>query len=169
MFSHQSTEEPARHLTFDLSSGEAISATAGHYLWASRQPSNGTFKHAAKIYRAKALNVGDFLWKFQPDDETFVRSQIAEIRHVLATGLINPHTFSGTIVVDNVAALTFTESLPPALFYHKILTLPALMIYKVIGANILYVRANSFILSIHPEIYFQIVSGILYSLPGFTK
>ena len=52
-------------------------------------------KQAAKIHRAKALHVGDFLWEFQPDNGTFVRSQIAEIRHVLATGLINPHTISG--------------------------------------------------------------------------
>ena len=169
MFSHQSIKEPAANLRFELSSGEALSATAGHYLWASREPSNDTFKRAAKIHRAKALHVGDFLWIFRPDNGTFVRSQIVEIRHVLATGLINPHTFSGTIVVDNVAALTFTESLPPALFCHKILTLPAWMIYKLMGANSLYVRANSLVLSTRPEIYFQMVSAILYSLPGFTK
>lgn len=169
MFSHQSIKEPAGHLRFELSSGEAMSATAGHYLWASRQQSDGMFRHAAKIYRAKALHVGDFLWNYQPDNGTFAKSQVAEIRHVLATGLINPHTFSGTIVVDNVAALTFTESVPPAIFCHKILTLPVWMIYKMMGANSLYVRANSFVLSTHPEIYLQIISAMLYSLFGFAK
>ena len=170
MFSHQSTKEPAAYLRFELASGEAISATAGHYLWASRQQSDGVFfEHAAKIYRAKALHIGDFLWTFQPDNGTFVRSQVAEIRHVYATGLINPHTYSGTIVVDNVAALTFTESLLPALSCHKILTMPVWLIYKLMGANSLYVRANSFVLSTHPEIYFQTISAMLYSLPGLAK
>ena len=171
MFSHQDKFQTTIYVEIVLASGTVILVTPGHYIWATCSSSirNPLFNTDAKIRAAQELQSGDYLWEYCKASRTLKRSKIAAINYTKATGRINPHTFSGTIIVDNVAALTFTESLPPSLAYHKATIMPIWIAYNIIRVPSFFASLNTVLLSYHPEEPFQYISALLHTTFSMMK
>lgn len=73
----------------------------------------------------RSLQVGDYLWEL-PESPAgpLVPVKIILAKYEVSQGLFNPHTSSGTILVDNIAALSFTETVPRSPAVHFSVTLP---------------------------------------------
>jgi hypothetical protein len=63
------------------------------------------------------------------------------VSKVLATGLYNPQTLQGDVVVDNVRASTYTTAVEPA-FAHAVLT-PLRAAYSALGFSTASLEAGS--------------------------
>lgn len=57
--------------------------------------------------------------------------QIASIQFGEARGLFNPHTLSGTLIVNGVAASQITEWFPASLLVYKLASLPLYAISRL--------------------------------------
>ena len=133
MFSHRS-QQPAFYITITTQSNKRLSLTQGHYMWVMRAQE----KHPA-IIRAGDIQVGDNAWVVQSDrngSAMLVAEKILQIGTVEKSGMYNPHTPSGCIVVDDVAALTFTETLPASLVWHTVVTIPARALYSLLPLEV---------------------------------
>ena len=138
MFSH-SSEERMTHVTLTTQGNFSLSMTVGHYIWVTKARDS-----CPSIVRAGDVHVEDAAWIYS--SATIVADKIVAIAMEEKTGLYNPHTPSGSIVVNGVAALTFTETIPSSRLWHAIITMPARILFDIlplrVGANI-----NAFILS----------------------
>lgn len=129
MFSHRS-EEPAVFTTLITEGNTSISLTAGHYLWVTR-----AHKKHTDIVRAGDVRVGDAVWVLQNANGLaagLIAERVSSIAIKQMSGLYNPHTPSGCLIVDNMAALTFTETLPASQMWHSVLTMPARVLYMIL-------------------------------------
>ncbi len=95
MFTHALPD--ARHSFVQLATaaGAKVTLTRGHYIYAS-----GELKRASDVKTGETLTLAN--------GET---SAVVRIGHVEQTGLYNPQTLHGDIVVDGVRASTYTEIL----------------------------------------------------------
>ena len=89
----------------------------------------------ARITKAAEVRVGDIVWHHSTETGQMEQTVIQNISHQLATGLYNPHVLSGTIVVDGVAALTFTESLARSTWAHAMVTAPAALSHSLLPSE----------------------------------
>lgn len=144
MFSHMDNTVDADFIALRTSTGATIRVTAGHYLWATRNTtglgSDLSFATCAAIMKPEDIAVGDYLWvravesveyQIAPTD-TLKMSQVVEILTETKMGLYNPHVFSGSIIVDDVAALVFTDVLQPSPLVHQLSTLLARVLYTLL-------------------------------------
>lgn len=81
--------------------------------------------------------------------------KISKIGVVEKSGLYNPHTPSGCIVVDDIAALAFTETLPASLGWHTLVSIPARALYNLMPTEVA-ARVNQNMLSAY------------FALPSFS-
>lgn len=92
--------------------------------------------------------MGDAVWQVDPLSGTPQRTTVAEVTRRSATGLFNPHTLSGTIVVDDIAALTFTDTLPKSTLVHSLVTAPGALLYWLSPTNAVAEKINSVLLRV---------------------
>jgi len=98
MFSHKYTDVQATFVQLQTATG-AIQLTEGHYIYA-----NG------KAVTAGSVKVGDLLETAEGKP-----AAVTAIASVRATGLYNPHTVQGDIVVNGFRTTTYTEAINPTL------------------------------------------------------
>ncbi len=134
MFTHKLGDVTNNFLRLNTHSGAAITLTASHVL-----PVNGEY------IAARDAKVGDSL---ELADGTV--SQINTITTVVDTGLYNPQTVHGDIVVDGVRASTYTADVCPS-FAHALLT-PLRMAYERVGfSTALLNKGSNFLASLAPK------------------
>jgi len=98
MFSHQYTDALATFVELKTATG-TIQLTADHYIYA-----NG------KAIPAGSVKVGDLLETAEGKSAT-----VTGISTIRATGLYNPHTMQGDIVVNGFRTTTYTKAINPTL------------------------------------------------------
>ena len=146
MFSHQDGNAVSRFVHVHTAAGSHMSLTPGHYIWA--QASGAT----AKLVRAADLKVGHEVFIVQAAGAAAAPSRITALKSEQGLGLYNPHTASGSIVVDGVAASTFTDVLPASVAAHTAVTLPARLLYTLLPSQLLQEAANSMLLSAYSRL-----------------
>ncbi len=123
MFSHKEVASVNDYMTVHTQGNRSITANDGHYIWVAKKC------HLPLVITAVAqVELGDVVmvttgsqplsnWPWQLE-------AVTAITRSMQVGLYNPHTRSGSIVVDNVSALTFTSSIPASLGLHQALMAP---------------------------------------------
>ena len=71
-----------------------------------------------------ALKEGDFLWEAAMSQGLVLPSKIVSLKTEIGQGLYNPHTLSGSMIVNNITATTFTSFLPKSPLLHHLLIAP---------------------------------------------
>eukprot|EP00173_Palmaria_palmata_P000965 Plantae.Rhodophyta-Palmaria_palmata.ctg14979.p1 GENE.Plantae.Rhodophyta-Palmaria_palmata.ctg14979~~Plantae.Rhodophyta-Palmaria_palmata.ctg14979.p1 ORF type:complete len:151 (+),score=17.94 Plantae.Rhodophyta-Palmaria_palmata.ctg14979:2-454(+) len=105
MFTHKMADAKNMFVTLNTAAGAQITLTPGHYLYA-----NGA------LVAAKTVVAGDEL--------TLGNGQVTQVTSVASaqgTGLFNPQTVSGNVVVNGVQASTYTTAVEPS-FAHAVLS-----------------------------------------------
>lgn len=104
---------------FETASGHSLTVTPGHFVYA-----DGTARQARTVALGDYLHLGDG-----------ALSRVVDIRSVVLTGLFNPQTTDGNLVVDGVLATTFTSAVRPVLAHAALLPFRAL--YACVGFDAL--------------------------------
>lgn len=93
-----------------------------------------------------------------------LRSPVAYINLRTQEGLFNPHTVSGSIVVNGVAATAFTDALQPSTAVYATVMLPLRVLSFLIPSKSMAMAFNDAVL----DIYFNSLTGpgMLRSLLG---
>lgn len=133
MFSHYSAERTA-HVTLTTRSNFSLSLTAGHYIWVTK-----AHETRPTVVRAGDVHIGDAAWISSTaiaSTNGFVTDRVAAIAIEEKDGLYNPHTPSGCIVVNGLAALTFTETIPPSRLVHYFVTMPARVLFNLLPLRV---------------------------------
>jgi len=128
-FGHADKDGAAPYVDLTLASGYKLSLTPDHYLVLDG-------KH---VY-AKDVAVGDELPYF--DDGAFKTSSVSAISETTKSGLFNPYTLSGSIVVDSVAASCHSSWIldgvvspeTAAVVYQHLFAVPRAA-YKILGPS----------------------------------
>lgn len=146
MFTHQSSEQAAS-IAMATASGSSLQVTPDHYMLVQKAESDSSM--GPSIVPASAVRVGDSLWTMPKDapDAELTWSAVTSVSQTMQQGLYNPHTPSGTIVVDGVAACTFPDRLPASLAAHAWATLPARMLHRLLMTNSLRTAVNDALLA----------------------
>ena len=144
MFSHRDSDAVTSFVRIQTAAGAVLLASPRHYIWATQ---NG--HDIAKLVKAGDLKPGGYVWTSSGNSSLFsiARSRIVSLKPELARGLYNPHTASGSIVVDGVAAATFTDTLPASVAVHTAVTLPARILYHILHTSLLREKVNGLLLA----------------------
>lgn len=110
MFTHKLSDVKHNFVKLSVSADRELTLTSGHYLYL-----NG------KLRAASTAVIGDVVTL---DDGTF--ALIDEVSAVHGTGLYNPQTLHGDIVVDGVLASTYTTTVEPGFAHAALAPLRAL-------------------------------------------
>ena len=70
-----------------------------------------------------------------PLSKELQRTTVTKIIRGSTMGLFNPHTLSGSVVVNDIAALTFTDTLPKNTWVHTWATAPGALLYWLCPTN----------------------------------
>jgi hypothetical protein len=119
MFTHKLANPVHSFFRVTTASGHSIVATSGHYLYVNGQ-----------VRAARTALVGDKMRLGTGGETEVVRVE----RRVVARGLFSPMTVSGEIVVDGLAASTYTTAVEPALSH--VLLAPARAIFQWCGLDV---------------------------------
>ena len=117
MFSHRYADFSGPFVAIQTASGEELMLTADHYLYI-----NG------KLAVASTVKIGDTVSKGDGTDAIVV-----SVSTETASGLYNPHTMNGDIVVNGIKTSTYTAAVEPSLA-HSLLW-PVRMLYSM-GINV---------------------------------
>lgn len=128
MFSHRDAFVVTNFVTIMTEDSSELTASPGHYIWATNDRS------AMHLVKASAIAIGEYVAVVKMANLSAVWSRVVRKSESHKIGLYNPHTPSGTIVVDGVAASTFTDTLPPFTAMHTLVTMPARLIYLAFRA-----------------------------------
>jgi hypothetical protein len=135
MFTHKVGDEVGREFVrITTDSGNTIVATKGHYI-----PTVGKGLSAAGSVR-----VGDQLF-VSVSGGGLTSATVTSTERVTRTGLYNPQTVRGDIVVDGIVASTYTTAVEPRLA-HAILT-PLRTLYRWFGTYSSALESGSGVLS----------------------
>jgi hypothetical protein len=107
MFTHRDADVQYDFKTLHCQSGHALTLTSGHYLYI-----NGA------LAPAETARVGDMVALGNG-----AASAILDIADTSSTGLYNPQTLHGDIVVDGVLASTYTTAIAPTVAHAWLLPL----------------------------------------------
>ena len=138
MFSHRDFEAMASFISLTTARGASIATTPGHYIWAADAAvdSNHTIQTRAWVLRrAGDVSVGSCLLSAHAATRGDMCDQVVARSVKFSKGLYNPHTISGSIVVDGIAAATFSDVLPASLGAHAAVTTPFRWLYKACMAS----------------------------------
>lgn len=135
MMTHRMANIETTFVRLRTAEGQEIAASPGHYIWASSlneacSPAAMQPTQAIRIKAGSCVLVAN-------NASSFAASKVIGRHMVMLPGLYNPHTASGSIIVDEIAALTFTNTLPPSVLVHSIVTMPGRAVFgfcKIIGA-----------------------------------
>jgi hypothetical protein len=118
LFTHKLQRATAPFLLIRTASGHSVSMTSGHYVYA-----NG-----ASLIPAASIQVGDDLTL-----ASGARSAVVSVSEAVHTGVYNPQTLHGDIVVDGIVASTYTTAVSPVLGHASLSPLRAL--YSALGVT----------------------------------
>lgn len=130
-FSHRHIESVEQFIRIATNiEGMSLTLSAGHLIYINdrRVP-------------ASTAQVGDKVAISHKD--TTAATVIATTR-VMASGLHNPHTLHGDIVVNGVVASTFTSAMHP--FVAQLLLVPFRLVYRMVGVHSSVERINHAVL-----------------------
>ncbi len=164
MFSHRLQDTTNEFMVLKTANGQSLSVTSGHYVWARQI--NGAGIDTSRLMRAADVKVGAGLWTISPNDKFLQPTTVIQISTRPEKGLHNPHTVSGSIIVNNIASATFTETLPASTAAHTLVTLPAQLLFLAMPTSNLADCVNSLLLAI----YFNTIGlvGAAYQLASTT-
>lgn len=146
MFSHQDEQSINTFRKLVAENGQTLTLTPGHYLWASKAIATNDFQ----LVRAADVKVGEWVWALNGTNHaSVVATRITSVSTRSARGLYNPHTASGSIIVDSMAAATFTDSISASLAMHGLVTLPAQLLYQLTPTRALAARLNTVLLTVY--------------------
>lgn len=173
MFSHQQHNVHSIFVEIETASGATIILSPNHYLWV-QSASTGPAKYSeeqGKLIQAKDVHEGDSVPLASVMDNMLAMTEVIEVTRKVHQGLFNPHTASGSIVVNGVLASTFTSTIPPSIWVHSLITFPAWAIYQVAKLfNATGLAAASKINAVMLHAYFQwdalLLSPLSRSLTG---
>ena len=165
MFSHRQHLPYAKFVTLQTQTGLNISATPGHYIWIINDTleKSGASMPSLVLKRAGDIAIGDRLAQITAFRLAVEPAHVVNIVVSFQQGLYNPHTASGTIVVNSLAATTFTDFLPPYTHMHALMTVPARIMFsacKSIGGFALCERLNEALL----HLYFRYPMGSMMAM-----
>ncbi|PXF44872.1 Indian hedgehog B protein [Gracilariopsis chorda] len=115
MFTHKVSKRVSQFVKLDMASGASISATSGHYVYL-----NG------RLAAARTAKVGDVM-----ELGNGARSTVEKVSMVRKSGLYNPQTLHGDIIVNEVRASTFTTAIEAGTA--QAMLAPLRMVYDVFG------------------------------------
>jgi hypothetical protein len=113
MFTHRDRATQSEFVTLETAAGVSVTLTPGHYLYV-----NGA------LAAAKTAAVGDALMLAGGS-----LSAITKVSRSVGTGLYNPQTLHGDLIVDGVLVSTYTTAVEPGLA-HALLLAPARALYR---------------------------------------
>lgn len=99
MFTHKMEDAVNTFVQLKLASGDVLRLTPGHYMYA-----NGAMTAAKNVAVGDKIELG-----------SGARTTVASVSSVTDTGLFNPQTLQGDIVVNGVRASTYTTAVEPTL------------------------------------------------------
>jgi Hint module len=102
MFTHADGNIRSKFVRLTTTLGQELTLSPSHFLY-----SNG------RVTRAQDVQVGDSL--VSASTSAANESRVAKVDRVHGTGLFNPQTMSGDIVVSGLVTTTFTSAVDPAL------------------------------------------------------
>jgi len=105
MFSHQNLFRKSRFIRLHLSNNRTLAATSGHYVPLHNINNNS---NKDRYVSMADINVGDHL-----SDRFGSPVRVVRIDTTHGTGLFNPHTLQGELVVDDVLVSAFTHACKP--------------------------------------------------------
>lgn len=117
MFTHKSPEVESKFVQIVTESDNIIELTPGHYIYANR-----------KLVDANTITIGDMLTL-----ENGKKSAVKSVSYTTKTGIYNPQTEHGDIIVDGILASTFTTTIQPDAA--QSLLAPLRAAFKAIGAT----------------------------------
>lgn len=144
LWTHQDPHATAAFVQIEVAPGFVLHLTAGHYLWAQEQDGG----QPAQLRRAADVRVGDSVWVVDAQERGVNASTVTAVGVQLLGGLYNPHTRSGSIIINGVAASTFTDVLPPSEAAHTAATLPAWLLYQLLPSQLIASALNDAVLRI---------------------
>ena len=156
MFSHQQAAGSSPFVALTTADNRTVAASPGHYLPVSKAGQG--YAHATPV-RAADIKAGDTVWTLAAAGMS--PAAVTYVTRTTMPGLYNPHTASGTIIVDGVAAFTFTDTLPPSIVAHTLATaFPRLLFacFKAAGLQALLGPVNSVLLHLY---HHQGMSGLV--------
>lgn len=119
LFTHKLPTGAHTFVRLSTASGASLRLTAGHYVYA-----NG------RLTAAAAVRVGDALERSGPNPGCDV---VTATDRVVGTGLYNPQTLAGDIVVDGLRASTYTTAVEPTVA--SALLSPLRALYRATGRS----------------------------------
>eukprot|EP00173_Palmaria_palmata_P002930 Plantae.Rhodophyta-Palmaria_palmata.ctg30457.p1 GENE.Plantae.Rhodophyta-Palmaria_palmata.ctg30457~~Plantae.Rhodophyta-Palmaria_palmata.ctg30457.p1 ORF type:complete len:155 (+),score=26.73 Plantae.Rhodophyta-Palmaria_palmata.ctg30457:47-466(+) len=129
MFTHKMAGSLNKFVILKTATGASLSLTKGHYLYVNNV-----------LAAASTVSVGDSLILGSGDVATVV-----SVEESTGTGLFNPQTVNGNIVVDGVISSTYTTAVEPA-FAHALLA-PLRMISSMFGVSVTALESGSNVLA----------------------
>lgn len=123
MFSHRDHAAVTKFINIHTENS-SILLSPGHYIWTRAEGMTMLLK------TAKTVKTGDFVGIADLPTSSIFWSPVTSILHSFQRGLYNPHTPSGSIIVNRMAAATFTNTLPPSPTLHRLATMPASIFYS---------------------------------------
>ncbi|GAB0491709.1 hypothetical protein MMPV_002964 [Pyropia vietnamensis] len=123
MFSHRVMAGARPFVELTTASGAALTATSSHLVYAS-----------GALVPAGSVAIGDALEVVDAATGEAVSSPVVATRMVGRTGLVNPHTLHGDIIVDGVRASTWTTTVDPAVA--SALLAPARAVWRLGGVDL---------------------------------
>jgi Hint module len=137
LFTHKDGVTSAPYVTLTLESGRKLSLSPRHFIPVATVPGADWRDHVLK--GGNEVRTGDVVW-FEGADGAATASPVVAIAEEVRTGLFNPLTLGGTILVDGVAASAhsdwFLDGLVSADTQGKVyqaIFLPVRAIYHLIG------------------------------------
>eukprot|EP00173_Palmaria_palmata_P003588 Plantae.Rhodophyta-Palmaria_palmata.ctg37814.p1 GENE.Plantae.Rhodophyta-Palmaria_palmata.ctg37814~~Plantae.Rhodophyta-Palmaria_palmata.ctg37814.p1 ORF type:complete len:157 (+),score=36.29 Plantae.Rhodophyta-Palmaria_palmata.ctg37814:49-471(+) len=115
MFTHKLADVINNFVAIETVSGAALRLTASHYMYV-----NG------ELQAAKAIVAGDVVELASGE-----RDAVSSVSSIVDTGLYNPQTVHGDVVVNGVLASTYTTTVEPV-FAHAVLS-PFRAVYNALG------------------------------------
>ena len=138
MFSHRDPSTVALFISLTTATGASIAATPGHYLWTADAAIDSNHNKQAGpwiLTRAGDIRIGACMLSADASRVSSLCDQVVARTVKIGKGLYNPHTASGSIVVDGFAAATFSDVLPPSLHAHGAITTPFRWLYAACKAS----------------------------------
>lgn len=117
MFTHKDASAVHDFVRISTVSGASLSATRGHYIYI-----NGGFAAAGSAKVGDVLELGDGS-----------RTVVDNVSIVKGTGLFNPQTVHGDIIVNSIRASTFTRTIEPSTA--QAMLAPLRMLYDTFGVS----------------------------------
>jgi hypothetical protein len=124
MFTHKMQTGTHQFVELSTSSGASIALTSGHYI-----PVDGSLLSAGEVAVGSLVQLG-----------TGAVDTVVAIRSVSGTGLYNPQTIEGNVVVNGVVASTYTTAVAPR-FAHAILA-PFRTMSTVLGFDFTFLESG---------------------------